>query len=142
MRLFKTRKEKDHPFVESSTFADVYNKKMYGDKGKVDPYLDLFNENADSVNTDAHWHFADKPFFDGITEDQANDPQIEELNVIVGLKRLQENLMGLPLTNSTSYRLRCYIHYVGDIHQPLHSVSRFTEKQPNGDYGGNGFWIS
>lgn len=69
MSLITTKKEKDHPFVESATFADVYNKKLYGDKGKVDPYLDLFNNNADLVNTDAHWHYADAPYFDGITED-------------------------------------------------------------------------
>lgn len=41
-----------------------------------------------------------------------------------------------------SYRLRCLIHYIGDLHQPLHSVSRFSKKQSKGDFGGNGYWIS
>ena len=33
------------------------------------------------------------------------------------------------------------IHLIGDIHQPLHTVSLFSEQFPNGDRGGNGFWI-
>ncbi len=33
------------------------------------------------------------------------------------------------------------IHLVGDIHQPLHTVSLFSEQFPKGDRGGNSFWI-
>jgi hypothetical protein len=33
------------------------------------------------------------------------------------------------------------IHVVGDIHQPLHSVSLFSDQYPDGDRGGNSFWI-
>ena len=29
------------------------------------------------------------------------------------------------------------IHYVADIHQPMHAVARFTPMTPNGDRGGN-----
>ena len=28
-------------------------------------------------------------------------------------------------------------HLIGDVHQPLHAVSRFTHDLPNGDAGGN-----
>jgi hypothetical protein len=31
------------------------------------------------------------------------------------------------------------IHYVGDIHQPLHATSRLDPKYPKGDAGGNFF---
>ena len=30
---------------------------------------------------------------------------------------------------------------MGDTHQPLHCVTRYTESNPNGDYGGNIFFI-
>jgi len=40
-----------------------------------------------------------------------------------------------------SLNLRLLIHYVGDIHQPLHAVSRYTDSFPNGDEGGNLFMI-
>src|SRR5205823_6437551 len=29
------------------------------------------------------------------------------------------------------------IHFIGDIHQPLHTVARFTTQTPDGDRGGN-----
>lgn len=40
---------------------------------------------------------------------------------------------------SNSFHLRLLIHYVGDIHQPLHASTRYTEKHPKGDEGGNLF---
>lgn len=38
-----------------------------------------------------------------------------------------------------SIDLRLLIHYVGDIHQPLHTVTRYTQDMPQGDRGGNSF---
>ena len=38
-----------------------------------------------------------------------------------------------------STALRLLIHYVGDIHQPLHSTSRVNHDYPEGDMGGNLF---
>src|SRR5262249_8585542 len=34
---------------------------------------------------------------------------------------------------------RFIIHFVGDIHQPLHGISRVTAALPKGDRGGNDF---
>jgi len=41
-----------------------------------------------------------------------------------------------------SFNLRLLIHYIGDIHQPLHATSRFTSKYPAGDRGGNSFTLT
>lgn len=38
--------------------------------------------------------------------------------------------------------LRFLIHFVGDVHQPLHSTARECEDHPNGDRGGNDFKIT
>jgi hypothetical protein len=38
-----------------------------------------------------------------------------------------------------SYAIRLLIHYVGDVHQPLHCVSRVNNEYPAGDRGGNSF---
>ena len=35
--------------------------------------------------------------------------------------------------------VRLLIHYLGDIHQPLHSLSRVDPDYPAGDRGGNDF---
>jgi len=38
-----------------------------------------------------------------------------------------------------SYALRLLIHYMGDIHQPMHALSRVNKEFPAGDRGGNSF---
>lgn len=38
-----------------------------------------------------------------------------------------------------SYALRLLIHYVGDVHQPLHATTKVDHSFPNGDRGGNSF---
>merc|ERR1711964_591254 len=38
-----------------------------------------------------------------------------------------------------SYALRLLIHFVGDIHQPLHVETRYNDDYPTGDSGGNKF---
>ena len=35
--------------------------------------------------------------------------------------------------------MRLLIHYVGDVHQPLHASNRVNTAYPNGDRGGNDF---
>jgi hypothetical protein len=37
--------------------------------------------------------------------------------------------------------LRFLIHLVGDIHQPLHTVVLYTKQFPQGDMGGNKFYV-
>lgn len=34
------------------------------------------------------------------------------------------------------------MHYVGDIHQPLHASTRVDSQYPNGDRGGNSFPVA
>ena len=64
--------------------------------------------------------------------------------MLSALKRAKENT---GPTQYVSYALgdsldmRLLIHYVGDIHQPLHASSRFTAEFPNGDRGGNSFHL-
>jgi len=36
-----------------------------------------------------------------------------------------------------SVALRLFLHYVADVHQPLHALSRYTKENPSGDRGGN-----
>jgi hypothetical protein len=40
-----------------------------------------------------------------------------------------------------SYALRMLIHYLGDVHQPLHCSSRVDKNYPSGDKGGNMFTL-
>jgi len=38
--------------------------------------------------------------------------------------------------------MRLLIHYVGDIHQPLHATARVNHDYPSGDRGGNSFPVA
>ena len=40
---------------------------------------------------------------------------------------------GISWDLSDSFHLRLLIHYIGDIHQPLHASSRYTKEFPEGD---------
>jgi len=74
----------------------------------------------------------------------------EAFNVTWSIDYMQKNLKGnhtdVPANGITwkltdSFNLRFLIHYVGDIHQPLHTTSMFSEQFQNGDAGGNSFLI-
>lgn len=41
-----------------------------------------------------------------------------------------------------SFALRLVIHYVGDIHQPLHATAAVDAEYPSGDRGGNSEYVS
>ena len=38
--------------------------------------------------------------------------------------------------------LRFLIHVIGDIHQPLHASTFFSDEYPDGDMGGNKFYVT
>jgi hypothetical protein len=64
--------------------------------------------------------------------------------MLKSLKPAKETTTDLPGVSNKlgeSLNLRLLIHYVGDIHQPLHAVSRYTEDHKKGDSGGNFFKI-
>jgi len=136
------KNEKDHPFVECATFADDFKYKGgYYQKG---------------------WHFIDQPYLDeggkisdyDFTADTHNVTEAingligweGNLGVEAGKKTYVETEVetetnkDLHLTSEAdaiSIGMRLLIHYVGDIHQPLHATSRVDHEYPKGDFGGN-----
>jgi hypothetical protein len=120
----ETQFEKDHSFVESATFPDRF--KHHG-------FADLAASNH--VNVHGPWHFVDNPFFDGYTTDVKEN----DMNVTTAINTLTEKMYTAGEDRDSSYQLRCLIHYVGDIHQPLHASSRYSPDFKRGDRGGNSF---
>ena len=118
--------EKDHMFVECATFADDIK-----DKG---------------LNDQSPWHFIDQPFFD---EGYNTTVYPEQFNVTWSIDYMHKNLKaekknedtGVTWALGDAFNMRLLIHYVGDMHQPLHTVSRFTKDFPHGDMGGNLFML-
>jgi len=54
---------------------------------------------------------------------------------------MSHGLKGHSVEDGLSTAMRLLIHYVGDIHQPLHATSRVDHEHPKGDRGGNDFPI-
>jgi len=88
------------------------------------------------------WHYYDTPYtLDGAEPVSAKAPNaLSELNRIIPLLANQ----GVPFTSPSSpvYLLPWLEHIEGDVHQPLHCVTRFLKSQPAGDAGGNFVYIS
>ena len=117
----------ERAFVECATFPDKIKHRGF--------------------SAQSHWHFVDTPIQDGVDLQIPDNPW----NIIWAINTMKWDLKyakpeGNPTVGEnvndtlfTSIDLRFLIHYVGDIHQPLHATSRFTPDRPNGDRGGNDF---
>jgi hypothetical protein len=80
-------------------------------------------------------HFIDLPF---ATDGTVLPTDLPEPDNIV--KALEDNVNILKTStdpDAKAQALRLIIHFVGDIHQPLHCASRVSAANPLGDRGGN-----
>jgi S1/P1 Nuclease len=80
-----------------------------------------------------YWHFIDVPFSNDKTAVDPT-PWPNALTEIILLTKALHSDEGDDLK---SYDMVWLEHLVGDVHQPLHDVSRFTADHPHGDQGGN-----
>ncbi|MBY0545191.1 MAG: S1/P1 nuclease [Gammaproteobacteria bacterium] len=98
----------------------------------------LIKNNVTAFNT---WHYINQPFVPGPCVD-CHIPQAQTENVIWAISQSEQVLT----TPNSSYRressfeksqfLLFFEHFVGDIHQPLHTVALFSTQFPTGDRGG------
>ena len=80
-------------------------------------------------------HFIDHPFSTDGTPLPSGVPEPDNI-----VKALEDNVNILKTStdkNAQAQALRLIIHFVGDIHQPLHCATRVTSANPEGDRGGN-----
>lgn len=94
-------------------------------------------------NYDVTWfdayHYIDIPF----TKDQSTLPVVSGEN---GVNAIMKALKSLKSTRTTAYdkglSLRLLMHVVGDLHQPMHAVTRISYQHPQGDMGGNLYYLA
>ena len=97
---------------------------------------------GDSLNDEyENWHYINyKPFFDGIPV--RTDVGPEPANVLDRLNWSINTLRRSTGRTKTDAEVLGFLyHLIGDVHQPLHTMTRYSVKNPNGDAGGNGFAI-
>jgi hypothetical protein len=98
---------------------------------------------ADDIRRDrpetGPWHYIDIHF----REDGApstNKPDAE--NVVWAIHKFEAVLADRSKPDADrADALRFLLHFIGDIHQPLHATARDTVAHPDGDKGGNAFPI-
>jgi hypothetical protein len=94
---------------------------------------------ADDTKTaeNGPWHYINFHFkADGTAA--TNKPLPE--NVVWAIEKFDAVLRDRTRTEAErADALRYLLHFVGDIHQPFHSVARDTDEHPTGDRGGNDF---
>ena len=78
-------------------------------------------------------HFIDNPFSD----DGTALPILPTPNIVIELNRDVDILKNSTDDNERAEALRFIIHFVGDVHQPLHCATRVSHANPQGDRGGN-----
>jgi hypothetical protein len=125
-----------YAFVHAATWADDIKTKEYGyTRDNVNSPTAGQNIGYSDRNQHAYWHFKDINFSpDGIPL-----PPPDPVDLVTQLKLMIAALSassGAP-DDVRSYDLVWILHLVGDAHQPLHAVGRYTAAIPNGDAGGN-----
>ncbi|WP_028384699.1 S1/P1 nuclease [Legionella moravica] len=89
---------------------------------------------------DVHWfdslHYMDIPF----SFDETPLPPVQEMNALWGIKQAIKILSSDKSSLADKgLSLRILTHLIGDVHQPLHTVTKVSKRFPKGDLGGNLF---
>ncbi len=90
------------------------------------------------------WHYIDH-YFRATPRGPVDlaEPAPDPVNAVSELERLSAELGDESVSASRrAVDLAWILHLVGDIHQPLHAVSRVTPALPEGDRGGNLFRLA
>jgi hypothetical protein len=86
-----------------------------------------------------HWHYSDNAF-------SADNTPVKNLmdtdNAVWAIKNLEPIVQNKKANPYERARFLAFlVHIVGDLHQPLHGVSRISSQYPDGDRGGNLFHL-
>ncbi|OGT43214.1 MAG: hypothetical protein A3F13_06205 [Gammaproteobacteria bacterium RIFCSPHIGHO2_12_FULL_40_19] len=86
------------------------------------------------------WHFISLP----IVKDNVTPPALENNNNVVWAIARAEKIVSDPSENNArrAKYLSFLVHFIGDIHQPLHCATLYDHQFLHGDRGGNDFPIA
>lgn len=117
-----------------------YLHKEYPDTGsflQISYWLDEIR--GQHIDTYTHWHYIDMPFStDGTRVNHAIDTD----NAVWAVNHIETVVKNDQANAYERARFLAFlVHIVGDLHQPLHTVSNLTTTHPNGDKGGNLYFV-
>lgn len=141
-QLSETQKDKmDRQFTNASTFAKVAELPDVWRKWHFGTILQKFNAPVplsmllDADDPTESWHFINLPYPLNSHCSSGNSE-----NVVWAIQNLKTAYPKSTNSNSQAVIMVLEEHYIGDIHQPLHTISRIDSTCKN-DEGGNDFCI-
>ena len=125
-------------FMMAATAADAIKSDVNfvndGDDANAAGHPDLNIGFSDEL-MHRYWHFADTAFLAPGTDGTLFETP--RVNAQERIRLFRQTLASNAPDGLKAYDLVWILHLVGDVHQPLHDVSRITADRPKGDRGGN-----
>jgi hypothetical protein len=107
-------------------------------------WADDARDNPTFYPPDAHYdkhHYINLPYKPKGEPDSVKTREPDELNIFRGYADRLDILKSKKDNDIRAVALCWVFHLIGDVHQPLHTVSLFTTRFKNGDRGGTLFYI-
>jgi hypothetical protein len=124
-------------FVTASYWPDaIRNDPRFYDELRADVQVTPLRPGFPEMGRHTTWHYVDFNF----SEDGTAIPPIDTPNALGELQRLI-SVVGDKHEALAAYSLPWLVHLAGDVHNPLHTVSRYSKDLPKGDRGGNDVWV-
>ena len=126
-------------FMRAATWADAIRRDPAYKEDKPGTPAAPPDAGYADLSIHASWHYINQPFSaDGTPVAPASEP-----NVATQIRAFRAALAAAGTSDEVkSYGLAWLLHLVGDVHMPLHCITRFDRDHPNGDRGGNGVEIT
>lgn len=81
-----------------------------------------------------NWHFINHPFVVPGSAAESKEPKAE--NVVAAINMNKQQATGGGDQKKRAIAVTWLFHLIGDVHQPLHCATLFSDEFPNGDRGG------
>lgn len=125
------------------TIANTLTDKLSAEYPYIKTFIDIASWPDDlhrqKIDYYSHWHYYDTAFStDGTPLKNLADSDNASW-AISKLEPVVSNTHANPYERARA--LAFLVHIVGDLHQPLHTVSRISAEYPDGDRGGNLFHL-
>lgn len=99
-------------------------------------WADWIRPNTSQYDT---WHYINLSY---CGSDFCPHPKTARLNIVTAIAKdaaILKNTQASSMEQATA--LRFYLHWLGDIHQPMHTISYYSSSYPQGDAGGNRYLL-
>jgi hypothetical protein len=138
---------REHPHYQTR-WLDKINRLALSEEEK-DMYLFMLAarwpddiRNGDKAYHHPGWHYINYPFSPFGWEPEGNSAREKNGNNIVYTYRKNLNILQSSAEAGKKAVALCWVlHLIGDVHQPLHTTALFSAQYPQGDKGGNLFYI-